>query len=178
MADAVRKVAYLAYDSTNSAAILDFVDASGVWTIDSEGSGVLVLKQVVSGETNYFTINNGDVVLSDDQGGLGAVIPAAQFPNLYIDSSVLENVVVLGAGVATVPSLIGGASTTVSVTLSPSMPDTSYQKVAILTGGASLLATLSITSTAIVDEDTVNVTVQNTGLVTLAGATVLVMAIN
>lgn len=84
---------------------------------------------------------------------------------------------VLSAGYASVPSLLAGASTTVQVTLRLAMADTSYQEIPALTGTAQLLGALSITGSTIVSKTRVDVTVQNTGLLTLAGSTVLVIAL-
>lgn len=85
---------------------------------------------------------------------------------------------VLAVGVATVPSLLGNTQTTVQVTITPTMPDTSYTAVAVITGGVALLASLSVLSTTKVSGSRVDVVVRNTGLLTLAGASVLVVAVD
>lgn len=84
----------------------------------------------------------------------------------------------LSAGSAAVPTLLGSASAVVAVTLKLGMGSTDYQAVPVLTGAANLLGSLSITATSIVSGTAVNVTVQNTGLLSLTGATVLVVAIS
>lgn len=76
-------------------------------------------------------------------------------------------------GVAPVPSLILNQSTTVPVTVNPAMPDTSYTPVARLFAGVSI-TDLNITGVSVISTTEVDVTVQNVGLVTLAGANVLV----
>lgn len=81
------------------------------------------------------------------------------------------------AGTGAVPSLIANQQTTVQVTLRAAMADTDYEAVAVLIGGVSLLAALSIVSTTVVSATRVDVVVRNTGLITLAGATVLVQAL-
>lgn len=85
---------------------------------------------------------------------------------------------VISAGTAAVPTLIGGAGAVVPVTIKPVFVDTNYQAVAIVTGGVSLLAALSVTATAPVSGSLVNVTVQNTGLLSLGGGAVLVFVIH
>lgn len=83
----------------------------------------------------------------------------------------------ISAGSASVPSLGLGASTVVPVTLMLGMGTTSFQAVAVLSGSQQLLGGLEITATAVVSATVINVTVRNTGLITLAGATVLVIAL-
>lgn len=84
----------------------------------------------------------------------------------------------MSAGTAGVPSLLVGASATVSVTLVAAMADTSYTPVSALTAqGVGVLANLSITSTTVVSTTRVDVVVKNNGLVTLTGAIVLVIAL-
>lgn len=84
----------------------------------------------------------------------------------------------ISAGTASVPSLGVNASTNVVVTLKLPMADTNYQAVPVLTGTTQLLGSLSITASTILTASTVQVTVQNTGLLTLAGATALVVALS
>lgn len=84
---------------------------------------------------------------------------------------------VMAAGIESIPSLIAGAQTNVNVTLVPAMSGTAYSAAPVLVGGAQLLGSLSVLSHTVVDEDTVTVTVKNNGLVTLAGAQVLVTAV-
>jgi len=86
---------------------------------------------------------------------------------------------VISAGAAAVPSLGIGASAVVAVTLKAGMGVTDYQAVAWLTGSQQLLGALEIVGLPAVDTaSVVKVTVKNSGLLTLAGATVLVLALN
>lgn len=85
--------------------------------------------------------------------------------------------VFIAAGQAVVPSLVATAQTVVAVTIKPAMPDTNYTPCGMLSGSVSLLAALSITAIAVVDASTVNVTVKNTGLLTLVGGLALVVAV-
>lgn len=83
----------------------------------------------------------------------------------------------IAAGTNTVPTLGAGASTTVSVTIKPTLPSTSYTVAAFLLGGVNLLGNLQVTGTAVISTSQVNVTVQNTGILSLGGASVCVIAI-
>lgn len=80
-------------------------------------------------------------------------------------------------GVAPVPSLLASGTATVAVQLQPAMPDSSYSAFASKFAGISL-TDLNITSVTVVDADTVDVGVENVGLLTLTGATVMVHAID
>lgn len=92
-------------------------------------------------------------------------------------------------GIAVVPSLLGQAQTTVQVTIRPTLPDTTYTPVAILSGAVGLLASLSVLSATPVATNgplvsggpnvpgssaRVDVVVRNTGLLTLSGGSVFV----
>lgn len=83
-------------------------------------------------------------------------------------------------GVASVPTLGAGATTTtpVSITLSPAMTNDSYTAVGQLIGNAELLSNLEILSTNVIDENTVEVVVKNNGSSSLGGAKVLVNAVS
>lgn len=83
---------------------------------------------------------------------------------------------VQAAGIALAPTLLLGASATVPVNLSQAMPDTSYTPHAQLIASTTALGSLSVTGISVVDTDTVNVTVQNSGLVNLSGVQILVTA--
>jgi hypothetical protein len=81
----------------------------------------------------------------------------------------------IALGVASVPSLLGNTQVTVPVTIKPTLASTSYTPVAVLLGSS---ATLSVVSTTAVSESQVDVVVQNTGLLTIAGGSVLVAAVS
>lgn len=78
-------------------------------------------------------------------------------------------------GVAAVPSLIVNQTATLQITISPTMPSTSYTAYSKLFAGISITG-LTINSTTVVSASRVDVVVQNLGLITLAGANVLVFA--
>lgn len=84
--------------------------------------------------------------------------------------------VTLAMGYALTPTILASASANVAVDLDTTMSGTSYEASAVLAGSASLLADLAITAVTITDNNTVTVTVQNNGLVSLSGATVIVTA--
>lgn len=91
----------------------------------------------------------------------------------------LATMPVISMGIAAVPTLLGNTQTTVNVTIRPTLPAvTGYSVAAVVVGGVSLLAGLSILSTTIVNASTVAVVVRNTGLVSLGGANVLVAAVD
>lgn len=94
---------------------------------------------------------------------------------LQAEVDALGGVSIRSVGVAAVPTLLLGASATVAVQLNPAMADSSYTAKAFKFASVSLVD-LQINSVTIVDADTVNVNVENTGLVTLSGASVLVTA--
>lgn len=76
-------------------------------------------------------------------------------------------------GMATVPALLLNQSETVAVQLGSAMPDADYEAHALLIGS---VGSLHITAVAVVDVDTVNVTVQ-AGLAYVAGAQLVVSAL-
>lgn len=82
----------------------------------------------------------------------------------------------LGMGSATVPALTGSGSTNIDVSIAPAMPSGAYGAAACLVGTSALLANLSVTAVAVIDADTVRVTIHNAGLLTLSGAAVVVSA--
>lgn len=92
-------------------------------------------------------------------------------------SASISGAFVRSMGVAPVPTLILGASTTVAVQIQPAMPDSSYSAYAGKFAGVSL-TDLQINSVTVVDTDTVNVAVENVGLGTITGASVIVHAID
>jgi len=101
--------------------------------------------------------------------------------DLQDDVTTLETAAANGSmrsvGVSPVPTLVLNQSATVAVQLNPAMPDASYSAYAFLFAGVSI-ANLAINSVTVVDADTVNVVVQNNGLVTLTGANVMVHAVD
>lgn len=176
------------YDGTNSAELLDYLQnnistGDGPWYIDSESDGTVVFAWD-NDEVQWILINanvGGGLLVTAQATVYGIQAP---WDNLYIPLSSLAITgtaapdPLIALGVSTVPSLLGSASTTVQVTISPARSDTDYAVASALLGTASLLASLVITNTVIVSGSRVDVTVQNTGLLTLAGASVLVAAVD
>lgn len=166
------------YDGTNSSDIIaldefDFNNASessGTWSFQSPP------------DSTSYTFHTGDWVLYAQNQVMQAKTNM-EFEREYSCNALCPDLEVFSTGeqirsmgVAPVPSLVLNASTTVNVTLSPPMPDDSYTAYASKFAGVSI-TDLTINSVTVVDEDTVQVAVQNTGLVTLAGANVLVHAV-
>lgn len=84
----------------------------------------------------------------------------------------------LAVGYAVTPNLAVGASATVSVDMVPALPDAGYNVGVALAGSAQLLGALAILSATVAGSAQVDVVVQNNGLLTLGGATVLVTALH
>lgn len=179
--NAVATLYAVQYDGTNSGDIaaldaFDFNNATesgGTWTFQSPP------------DSTTYTFHTGDWVLYA-QNQVMQSRTNIDFLREYSCNALCADVEALEAlavtpkvqsmGVAPVPSLILNASTTVTVTLHPAMPDDTYTAYASKFAGISI-TDLVINSVTVVDEDTVQVAVQNTGLVTLAGANILVHAV-
>lgn len=161
-------------------------------TIISESGGVLTLD--VNGRqftvaTNGWVFWNAFIAdsLSNSQyhSEWGCVALCSEMDAVVADlDDVSDDVSLLQAagavramGVAPVPSLVLNATATVAVQLQPAMPSSSYSAYASLFAGISITS-LQINSVTVVDSDTVNVVVQNVGLATLAGANVMVHAVD
>jgi hypothetical protein len=83
----------------------------------------------------------------------------------------------IAMGIATVPTIAGNTTINVDVTIKPTLPNTSYTCSAVLTGSVSLLSTLSLLSTTMLNVSTVRCSVRNTGLVSLGGAFLIATAV-
>jgi len=155
------------YDGTNSSEILA---ASSVGAeIVSEEDDVLVISTTYLGTSTYhvgdwITVSGGKIASEDFEAQFRIIEDAPTTPDQ-------------AAGVSSVPSLVGNAQTTVPVTISPAFPNTSYSVAPVITGGVNLLSSLSVLSTSKISGSQVDVVVKNTGLLTLAGASVLVVAV-
>lgn len=163
------------YDGTNSGDIDNLFslntisETGGVWTFESP-----------PGSSTYVA-NTSDWIVFFQNSAYGTFSPTA-FDNFFRCNAECDDLLnlatgvsVKSVGVAPVPTLLLGGSATVAVQLSPAMADASYSARAFKFAGVSL-TDLSIDSVTVVDADTVNVAVSNVGLLTLAGASVLVTA--
>lgn len=158
------------YTGANSAEVLDVGELSGhTCSVVSESGGVLVFSDDTASVQK--TINTGEWVYIDPESpnSIAEVVTNTRYNELFFKTEI-------SAGTAGVPTLLLAQSATVVVTLKIPFFDTSYTAVAAISGSLNLLGALQINSVTIIDEDTVNVVVQNTGLVTLSGASVLVIA--
>lgn len=159
-------------------------------TITSEVGGVLEL--LFNGST-VLTLNTGDWIywngfvtntLSNSMylGEWGCVALCSDVDALQTEVATLQTEVAMGAmrsfGVAPVPALLLNQSTTIGVQLNPAMPNASYSAYALLFAGTVSITGLQINSVTVVDADTVNVVVQSVGVATLAGANVMVHAVD
>lgn len=166
------------YDGTNSA---DIDAAIPDLTIVSETGGLLTIEsnggQHAAPVGGYFLYNSTGVVYDG--------ITSASFEDTYQVIPEPATVAALEEDLASLPPALGaiGAATfgaigpsqnaVVPVTLTPAMPDTDYTIGTPVIFGGTNLGALTIVSTTVVDTDTVNVTINNGGLVSL-GASVLV----
>lgn len=158
------------------AAISPFID----FVIVSETGGVLSFTT----NSSPYTADTGNwLVYSVSSIG---VLGNSQLPNEWNCVSVCSDLDALSTsvsgafvrsiGVAPVPTLLLSGSANVSVQLQPAMPDSNYTAYASKFAGVSL-TDLQINSVTVVDADTVTVAVQNVGLGTIIGASIMVHAI-
>lgn len=169
----VEKVGAIQYTGSNSAEIDSLITN---FDIVSESGGVLTAESPTGNAVP--TINTGNWI-SYSQGAVVSVQSNTEFNNSYIRNAIYSDLAavsgVLSAGVKECPLLVVG-NTTVSVDLIPAMPSSSYTANAQLFASVSVLSNLAISSVTVVDADTVDVVVNNTGLVSLTGANILVTA--
>lgn len=118
---------------------------------------------------------DGDWIIPTSTGFV--VLTNAQFTAGYTSMPTvqLENALGMGSVVGTLG--IGGTQT-LDIDIHPALPDITYGVQALGVNGINLLATLTITSTTIIDSNTVRVGVRNDGLVSLTGGKVVVMAVD
>lgn len=167
---ASKKYPSVKYTGSNSAEVIQVGELSGHdCSIVSESGGVLVVSDDTASQQR--TVNSGEWAYIDPESpnSVFEVVTQTVFNNFFFKTEI-------SVGIAGVPTLLLTQSTTVTVTLKVPFFDTSYTPVALITGSLTLLGALQINSVTIIDEDTVNVVVQNTGLLSLSGASVLVVA--
>jgi len=172
----VERIYAIQYTGNNSAEIdgliTDFV-------ITSEGGGVLNFD---SGGSSYSLPTNdwirfaqGYVLNTHTTSGLNFIfVRNASYDDLLTFQDAIDESV-RAVGVAEAPTLLASQSTVVSVDIVPAMPDSSYTPTAQMFAATGLLGSLSITGTSVVDTNTVNVTVQNSGLISIGGVKILVV---
>lgn len=171
----------LQYDGTNEA---EFAAEIPQYTLVSADSSAI---QFQSGAGTWFCPTGGWVVWSPRfeavqsqwndtaayEQAYVAVASSASIAELAEQVDELVTAVqdsMQSAGAATFNFAVG--NTTVQVPILPAMPDASYSPAAVLFGGLAL-GNLTVTAVAPNDADTVDVTVNNSGLLAL-GASVLV----
>lgn len=178
--DVVSKLKAIQYTGSNSAEI----DAAITnFDIVSETGGVLTFESP-TGSSWPSCPTNGWVGFT--QGAVSSVQSNTDYNNSFIRNAVYDDLsalattvdalaaaTLLSAGVKECPLLVVG-NTTVSVDIIPAMPDSSYTANAQLFASVALLGDLSITSVTVVDTNTVDVVVNNGGLISLTGANILV----
>lgn len=176
------------YTGSNSAEIDGLITD---FTITSESGGVLNFTSQFlnlsanTGDWIRFRLGQVEGVFSSSAFSAGY----AQYPTQGSFDALAGNVSTLSAtvtslgvstaqsvGIGEVPTLLLNATAVVPVTLLPAMPSSSYTVNRGIFAPAGVLANITITATSIVSSSLVNVTVQNTGLASLSGARVLVVA--
>jgi len=160
------------YDGTNGAYIAGTLN-TGITFVSDTGT-VLTYKD---GDNINRTMNLGEwMVVGQHYDSYPYPFPNAQYGLYYVEVLSIPDIT-LAMGYALTPAITGsGGTANVAVDLNTSMSGTNYEASAALAGTSALLADLEITSVAITDSNTVTVTVQNNGLLALAGATVIVTA--
>lgn len=179
------KFRYIQYDGTNSSEMNDEVGM----TIISEADGVLVAQIPADGQ--QYTINTGYYIIYFENAVIEIDGSDFEFERRWrctptcdvveevasLVQEVTTSPFVRAMGIAPVPTLPLGQDVTVAVQIQPAMPDSGYTAYAAVFGGINV-GDLSITSVSVVDTDTVNVAVDNGGLGTVSGVTLMVHAID
>jgi hypothetical protein len=184
------------YTGSNGTAIdaavspyIDFVivsESSGQLTWNSNGGANVVTSTgewILWNVNNAFMLSNALYVKEWMCTALCSELTSTNNAVGELDDSVntlstnLTGAFVRSMGVAPVPTLILNGTATVAVQLQPAMPDSGYAAYASKFAGVSV-TDLQINSVTVVDADTVNVAVENVGLATITGASVLVHAID
>lgn len=171
----VAKYNAIQYDGTNSAQIDSLITD---FDIISESGGTLLFT---SSSAVYSCPTNNHVVYT--QGAVTACMTPTEYDRAFTcnllcsdTGSFLTGQAVRATGVAQVGALLLNQTITIPVTLTPSMPSSTYTANALLFAGSISITGLQINSVTIVSASVVNVVVQSVGVATLAGANVLVNA--
>lgn len=179
--NAVAKLHAVQYDGTNSGDIAA-LDPGFDFNNDTENAGVWTFQSPP--DSTLYVVNTGNWIVYS-QGQVFYVKTENEYDREWdcnitcsdLNTTLQESAPTVQAmGVAAVPALLLSGSANVDVTLQPAMPDSSYTAYASKFAGVSL-TDLQINSVTVVDEDTVTVNVSNVGLLTIAGASVLVHAV-
>lgn len=179
----------LVFDGTNVEDLLDFVHMAGYPNAYISASAnypgasatLSMMNDLPEESGQLVTFAVGDAWNLPYNGKMPASALADTAYGVDLDAYILARIpaATLAVGYATTPNLGAGASAAVNVPMVPSLPDAGYNVGVALTGSAQLLGALAILGYDVVDADTVEVRIQNTnGLLTLAGATILVTALH
>jgi hypothetical protein len=166
-------------DITSQLPGVSFVsEVSNVLTVEFNGNPIVLKVTDWIAQNSVYTIN-----LTNNQylNEWGCVVLCSEMDAIAETLSQVQTQSALGAvraiGIAPVPTLAASGTANINVQLRPAMPDASYSAYASTFAGISL-TDLVINSVTVVDMDTVIVAVENTGLDSLAGATVMVHAVD
>lgn len=141
---------------------------SGVWTFQSPP------------DSSTYVVNPNDWIVFLQNAVEGHFNPS-DFAVFYQCNALCTDIItptasVRAIGVAAVPTLLLSGTANVDVTIRPTMPNTSFTPYAAKFAGISL-TDLQINSVTVVNTSTIRVAVQNVGLVTLTGASVMAHAV-
>lgn len=151
----------------------NFTATTNQWIVYLQGMVFGVFSQ--SDFDNFFSCNASCADITTLQSSISS--NSSAITTLQGQLTTVTSGLVRSVGVAPVPTLIASASATIQVTITPAMPNTTYNAYPKLFAGISIVG-LQINSTTIVSTTRVDVVVQNVGLVSLAGANVLVYAVD
>lgn len=159
------------YDGTNGAFIAGTWD-TGIGFVSDTGT---VLTYSDRDNAHQTADLNQWLIVNSVDDGYPIVMDTVEYQVYFAEIPDAQSLK-LAAGYALTPTILTTASANVAVNLDAAMTGTGYEFTAVLAGAANLLGALQITGAVATDSDTVTVTVQNTGLLSLAGATVIVAA--
>lgn len=141
-----------------------YIIATGEWVRFTQGA---IISKHTTSELNFNYIRNA---IYDDVASLTSTVNTLSGQVNTISAAGARSV-----GVRDTGTMLGSGNTTLAVTLTPAMPSGSYSASGMLFGPVAVLASLNILSVTAVNSTTVNVVVQNTGLLSLT-AHLLVVA--
>lgn len=160
------RIGAVQYDGTNASFIAGCLDAGSVNSSSQSTCNI----QVADSFSFDCPVNSWVLV---QNGNYNGVLTDAEYEALWVPIPAS----VAGIGVEPIPTLAGGAQTTVAVAIVPPMANEDFTAAPAISGASNLLANLTVLSHSIVDQDTVNVTVKNNGLLSLGGAGLFVVCV-
>lgn len=158
----VQKTDGYLYDGTNGPAVVAIINSASLTYVAPDLILDYGFGPLIAAPGTYITWPGAPTLVTSDS--VVVYPPPAGDPDIAM-------------GIATVPTIAGSTTVNVDVTIKPTVPSTSYSCSAVLTGSVSLLATLSLLSTTMLNTSTVRCSVRNTGLLSLGGAFLIATAV-